>query len=79
MKINYISFIFLLLELNLPNFLFYLKIIIIAHLQFEINIIENEIFIFNISLLFIFHPYIFLLLVSNLLFFYYEISLKGKN
>ena len=50
-KLYFIYLIFLLLELNILNFLIFSKNFYNRSFAFEINIIENEIFIFNISLL----------------------------
>ena len=50
-KLYFIYLIFLLLELNILNFLIFSKNFYNRSFAFEINIIENEIFIFIISLL----------------------------
>ena len=50
-KLYFNYLIFLLLELNILNFLIFSKNVYNRSFAFEINIIENEIFIFNISLL----------------------------
>ena len=50
-KLYFNYLIFLLLELNILNFLIFSKNFYNRSFAFEINIIENEIFIFDISLL----------------------------